>query len=962
MPDTSRIPLDATALAPLADRYEILQLLGHGIFGDVFLALQRTLGRRVALKVLVSPENDAPERFLRESRAMSRLRHPNVADILDCGNCGDLLYIAMEFVEGESLEATLLRERQLAGARVTQLARGLLNALEALHANGLLHRDLKPANILLAAHGPKLIDLGMAYHDSWARLTQTGYTVGTPLYMAPEQLIGDALDERTDLYALGLVLYEALYGERYCTADSVPLLIEARMNAPALKLPANPRIADQLGLLLIALLERHPQRRPASATDALRLLSGPVLQTPVPVGRPTLRLHAPARRPVWPVLVLAILCFVLVTWQNRTVPPPSRTLPPVARLEVDDLVSIPSAASFLVDFVFRGPDPRELILEGIAPPHPVRIYPLNVLPGRRVHCVIRGLAPDTVYTFTIRGQNASGGLKNHWVRTLSAKQASDHRTVLSLFNSGSWASNAVLLSLSSMSADPDPDYLDSIRAKLLATPTFEGYTMSLVARVLASLRDWTTFQHWFPVLPRAESLGPTVHARMVQYLGESGDRRAVEPARKIIRERLLRQVQSSWGAILAIVARHGTMEDARLIMKQVDRGELTVDEPLLGALYRLDRQGTIRWLRTSGTPETRVMRLCAVVDPGPVELEALEAAARRDPTNQPNIAGLLPLVGPIARPLAAKLLRANPTNSSCIRAVGVLGALDAGEHLRSTLTDRAAPLASRAEAALALGLLEDRRWAPDLRQFLPTGPPHLTRACTWALGKLRDEKALPLLMQLAENTQDDTDVSLWSIGRIAAPESRPLLCKTIATLSGVRDPGAGTRLALAVWALSQLRSVADAPLFRKLLATTSDRFVRRQAEKALGLIPTLPYQIECFLFPFMLWDRPGLEVDAEDEVQVETYGAWGYREKASGKFVPGRAEGKSPAGIDYRDVGVRIGYQLLDPALPRSASFSPPTLARSEVLLLTLKPHHLAGDLTLTNWIGAMEVVLPRRR
>src|SRR5207245_5230274 len=181
------------------------------------------LERAVAVKTMSSLASDetARKRFWREARAAASVNHPNVCQIYEIGEEGGELFIAMELLEGEPL-ADLLRRGALSVAETVPVGLGILTALSALHARGVVHRDLKPSNVFLTAHGVKLLDFGLApptapelaaaSGSSASELTRTGMLIGTPRYMAPEQVTGESLDARTDLFAAGAILFEMLAG------------------------------------------------------------------------------------------------------------------------------------------------------------------------------------------------------------------------------------------------------------------------------------------------------------------------------------------------------------------------------------------------------------------------------------------------------------------------------------------------------------------------------------------------------------------------------------------------------------------------------------------------------------------------------------------------------------------------------------------------------------------------------
>ena len=209
--------------AALAAHYRIEHVLGEGGMATVYLAEDVKHHRKVAVKVM-RPELAATlgaDRFLREIEIAARLSHPSILAVHDSGNIEGILYYVMPLVEGESLPARLAREKQLSVPEALRIAREVAEALAYAHARGIVHRDIKPANILLSAGHALVADFGIARATGTEgpALTQTGLAIGTPQYMSPEQSSGDVVDGRTDIYALGCVLYEMLAGEPPFTAQ-----------------------------------------------------------------------------------------------------------------------------------------------------------------------------------------------------------------------------------------------------------------------------------------------------------------------------------------------------------------------------------------------------------------------------------------------------------------------------------------------------------------------------------------------------------------------------------------------------------------------------------------------------------------------------------------------------------------------------------------------------------------------
>ena len=214
--------------------YEILNAIGAGGMGEVYAAEDTRLGRRVAIKLLLESfrrDGVALERFRREARAASSLNHPNICTIFDVGEQDGVPFVVMELLEGSSV-ATRLRSGPMSIEEAVPVCLGALAALDALHSRGLVHRDIKPSNVFLTPHGAKLLDFGLTKSvavsgdtsTSAGEITHSGVVIGTPQYMAPEQLQGDALDARSDIFSMGVMLFEMLSGQAAFHGRTIPEL------------------------------------------------------------------------------------------------------------------------------------------------------------------------------------------------------------------------------------------------------------------------------------------------------------------------------------------------------------------------------------------------------------------------------------------------------------------------------------------------------------------------------------------------------------------------------------------------------------------------------------------------------------------------------------------------------------------------------------------------------------------
>ena len=254
-------------------RYTIERKLGAGGMGVVYAARDERLHRTIALKTLsqLADDQSARKRFWREARAAASINHPNVCQIYEIGEEGGELFIAMELLEGEVL-AERLRRGPLSAAHAVPTALEILAALSALHARGIVHRDLKPSNVFITAHGVKLLDFGLARPevdvtiDPAAELTVPGMVMGTPRYMAPEQISGDVADGRTDLFAAGALLFEMLAGRPAFSGRTMAEIIHSTQYEQPPALTGSPAVAALDRVIRRALAKRAADR-PATADE-----------------------------------------------------------------------------------------------------------------------------------------------------------------------------------------------------------------------------------------------------------------------------------------------------------------------------------------------------------------------------------------------------------------------------------------------------------------------------------------------------------------------------------------------------------------------------------------------------------------------------------------------------------------------------------------------------------------------
>jgi len=269
----------------IANRFRVECEIGKGGMGTVYRATHLGLERAVAVKILkpeFAADPDVGERFMREARTMARLRHQRAAMIFDAGRLPDgRPFIVMEYVEGQTLADTLARDGRFAPERAVRIACEICDVLAEAHALGIIHRDLKPSNIMLNERGVCVLDFGVAKILTGAATevtrthatTESGLIIGTPRYMSPEQCLGQAIGPASDLYSVGVLLYEMLAGQPPFTDQLQSAVLVRQATAPPPPLQAKrPDAPRRLALAAHALLAKSPQDRPESALAARALL------------------------------------------------------------------------------------------------------------------------------------------------------------------------------------------------------------------------------------------------------------------------------------------------------------------------------------------------------------------------------------------------------------------------------------------------------------------------------------------------------------------------------------------------------------------------------------------------------------------------------------------------------------------------------------------------------------------
>jgi serine/threonine protein kinase len=265
---------------PTLGAYRLISPLGAGGMGEVWRAEDTRLLREVAIKILSDHIANDPEwkaRFLREARTIAQLNHPNIATIYAIEQESGKFFIAMELIEGESL-TNILARGPMEPREAVRIVRQIADALEEAHGKGIVHRDIKPDNVIVAKRNAKVLDFGIAKQiggptKNTPALTQGGMIVGTPFYMSPEQALGKALDHRSDLFSLGVVLYEMLAGHRPFIGETMTeTMMHIIMTEPPAIGSIVPTVPRGLRDIVARCLQKPPDRRFGSAGELIEAL------------------------------------------------------------------------------------------------------------------------------------------------------------------------------------------------------------------------------------------------------------------------------------------------------------------------------------------------------------------------------------------------------------------------------------------------------------------------------------------------------------------------------------------------------------------------------------------------------------------------------------------------------------------------------------------------------------------
>jgi serine/threonine protein kinase len=263
--------------APKLGRYLIQSELGRGAMGIVYRATDSVLERTVAVKTVnITLEQDGADRyearFYQEARAAAGLNHPNIVTVHDVGKSGEVMFMAMEYIEGVELRSLMAEGQRVGIGQAVLITAQIAEGLAYAHQRGVVHRDIKPANIMVVPNGPvKITDFGIARRRAASELTQTGMLLGSPKYMSPEQVIGKRADHRSDIFSLGVILYEMLCGAAPFSGENVTALMYQTVNfVPPTPSTINSAVPELLDFIVTKMIAKPIEERYQDANDVAR--------------------------------------------------------------------------------------------------------------------------------------------------------------------------------------------------------------------------------------------------------------------------------------------------------------------------------------------------------------------------------------------------------------------------------------------------------------------------------------------------------------------------------------------------------------------------------------------------------------------------------------------------------------------------------------------------------------------
>jgi hypothetical protein len=906
---SEKLPPDAAAI------YDPITLLGAGGYGDVWLARHRQLDREAAVKVLRgSHAADAGEvqRFLAEAKITASLAHPAIVKVFDFGfQPGYVPWIAYERLEGRTLAQAIERGPLAAPAALTACAR-VAEALQHAHEHGVVHRDVKPANIFDVGGDHRVTDFGVARWAGAARVqTAAGTLIGSPPYMAPEMIMGEPVSPATDIYALGVTLYQLLTGRLPYEAPHLVALLELH-GTQAVPRPSARRseLSPPVDEVVLKALAKRPEDRFASAAEMAQTLGevaamstggyrrfdagGPTramaaVQAPHAPGVPVhaLRPHAMLAGALLLSAAVGAAFTALVLRPGPPAPAPSPTpvasipAPPTGpRVRVMELVVIPGSISALFHVRTNPPTPMRLTLR------PGHLPPMERLPSadapRVHHLELRGLKPETSYLADLEFPGREGGLRAIPLRTVSHTLTA--RVEKSLATEEALGGDDLLISVLddlqfTLTHVPEARIVAKLRGRDLSPVAFQ-----VSCSVAMRWRSATLFDHLLPT-PQMAMLPLGERITIASWASSSGYTRPLAAVEKY----LVAPVELTAPELTGLVVAIGSGPDPEVSQRRLDtllaRVPAPASQPVARQLVELDRAGARTrfesWLARRADDDARrlaLIGLAALGEPHDVERIAEELAPDRPPRRRADAAHLLGTL-PVARASDALLaaLRETSPPADAVWAAGRLGLAQAVPRLLELARAGPAPLAE--PAVLALGLICGRpeggpvpeRLEPVasmLREASKNSARDLRRAAAWALGALRDEGGAPALR--ACWVADPAPVVLWALGECGAADLTEQVLRERATARADRRD-----LELAVHAARRAISLAE---FRRITTALRERLapVSTTLTELSSGAPADPREAVAMVFPLVPWTRfrPALRVEPGDLIEAQAAGAF----------------------------------------------------------------------------------------
>lgn len=314
--DLSKI--SAELIGKKLGEFEIIKEIGRGGTSTVYEAIQLSLKRPVALKVLWRPlakDPNSVERFHHEAEAVANLHHPNIVPIFAMGHQDDLIYFAMEKIDGETLEELLLEQNSFDYKKAVQIIKYVARAVSYAHQQQIVHRDIKPSNIMIDTLGRILVtDFGLAKSKKWTKMTTENMVVGTPVYMSPEQAQGKGTDFRTDIYSMGVVLYEMVTGEvPFYAEETVAILKKVIEERPRPPRAINKEIPRSIETIILKCIEKEPKNRYQAAGLFLRDLELSKMNLPLIANRSQITIFSGQGRKNIIKVILSLLISIVIS-------------------------------------------------------------------------------------------------------------------------------------------------------------------------------------------------------------------------------------------------------------------------------------------------------------------------------------------------------------------------------------------------------------------------------------------------------------------------------------------------------------------------------------------------------------------------------------------------------------------------------------------------------------------------